>query len=138
MTDKVILHLTTSTFCMNYKDVIDFLKPNQTKKMTIRNWYMNAVWNKLWLEPTLFFCCLDHILNLFCLLLSVQGSYKRFLLVRKNDCMVLIKYERVTSISRKKKTKIKICRSVQVLTIIQLTTSIFFSPFTYLHDTLQE
>ena len=52
--------------------------------------------------------------------------------------MVLIKYERVTSISRKKKTKIKICRSVQVLTIIQLTTSIFFSPFTYLHDTLQE
>ena len=40
--------------------------------------------------------------------------------------MVLIKYERVTSISRKKKTKIKICRSVQVLTIIQLTTSIFF------------
>ena len=70
--------------------------------MTISDWCMHAVWNKLWLEPTLFFCCLDHDLNLFCLLLSVKGSYKRFLLVRKNDSMVLIKYESVTAISRKK------------------------------------
>ena len=31
---------------MNYKDVIDFLKPNQTKKMTIKDWCMHAVWNK--------------------------------------------------------------------------------------------
>ena len=125
MTDKVILHLTTSTFCMNYKDVIDFLKPNQTKKMTIRNWCMHAVWNKLWLEPTLFFCCLDHDLNLFCLLLSVQGSYKLFLLVRKNDCMVLIKYKRVTSISRKK-DKIKICLSVSSINNYTINYFYFF------------
>ena len=116
---------------MNYKDVIDFLKPNQTKKMTIRNWYMHAVRNKLWLEPTLFFCCLDHDLNLFCLLLSVQGSYKLFLLVRKNDCMVLIKYKRVTSISRKKDKNKNFVFQYQVLTIIQLNYLCFF--LLYLH-----
>ena len=84
-----------------------------------------------------FFVLIDHILNLLCLLLSVQGSYKLFLIVRKNDSTVLIKYQKYSPF-RGKKTKIKICPSVSSIHNYTIKVLIFFSLFTYLHDKLQE
>ena len=73
-----------------------------------------------------FFVLIDHILNLLCLLLSVQGSYKLFLLVRKNDCTILMKYKKVTLHFEEKRQKYKFVVQYQVFTIIQLNYLCFF------------
>ena len=116
---------------MNYKDVIDFPKPNQTKKMTIRDWCMHAVWNKLWLEPTLLFCCLDHIFKFVVSAFVSSGLIQTFLICKKKWLHGINQIQKDYFHFEEKRQKQKFVFQYQVLTIIQLNYLCFF--LLYLH-----